>query len=673
MLKKLTPAARRRGAVLFLLAAAFFAFLVWLNRVEKPVMTTTVGRTFERAEVVEVLQDNLEEDGRRYGEQTVLLRMLSGPKKGETVRATSSSGYLFGAGCTPGMKVIAIQSISGDITLTSVFSADRELVIYLFAGLFLLCLCLIGGWKGFKASVGLIFTLGCVVFLYLPLIFRGFSPFWAAVLVAAVTTFVTMYLIGGPSRKTACAIFGTVAGVVIAGLSASVFGAVSGVSGYNVSDIESLLFLENTTKIRVGGLLFSGLLIASLGAVMDVAMSVSSTIWEIREKRPEMTRTELFRSGMHVGRDMMGTMANTLILAFAGGSVSILVLDYAYDLPYAQIINSYGIGIEIMQGISGSLGVVLTVPIVAAAAAFVMGGSVPAPAAAAEGGAERSAPPEDVREERPGARVLLQSAARRAGPVLLRHWKGITAGVCLLVLLYCGVRFYSALTAYARGDAEYSAVRQSVSSSAPSAPPLAPAAKTEEPPKTEEVFSFDFQKLKSQNPDAAGWVRLPGTPLSYPVVQGKDNDYYLTHSFLKGESKLGCIFLDSGEKSGLSAQNPILYGHDMRNGSMFASLCLYRDESFFRQHPSLELYTEQGEAVCPVFSVHEAAPDGETYTVSFPDGAAFRNYADRMKKLSLYDTGVTPGPKDRILTLSTCVEDGRDIRFVVQAVIPVSP
>ena len=120
--------------------------------------------------------------------------------------------------------------------------------------------------------------------------------------------------------------------------------------------------LWNTSGIQVGGLLFSGLLISALGATMDVAMSIASSMAEILAQTPDLSRRDLFRAGMRVGRDMMGTDSNTLILAFAGGSISMLVLNYAYDLPWLQIINSNNIGIAIMQGLSGSFGVVLCVP-----------------------------------------------------------------------------------------------------------------------------------------------------------------------------------------------------------------------------------------------------------------------------------------------------------------------
>ena len=150
---------------------------------------------------------------------------------------------------------------------------------------------------------------------------------------------------------------------MMAGITASLFSAATGITGWNVSDIESLLTLWSTSGIQVGGLLFSGLLISALGATMDVAMSISSAMSEVQAQTPDISRRELFRAGMRVGRDMMGTDSNTLILAFAGGSVSMLVMDYAYDLPWLQIINSNNIGIAVMQGLSGSFGVVLSVPV----------------------------------------------------------------------------------------------------------------------------------------------------------------------------------------------------------------------------------------------------------------------------------------------------------------------
>ena len=364
---KLTGLLTRKKAVRYLiyllLVCVFAVFVFKLNQVEKTELVVRTGQTFEKGKVTEILQDNLDSNGTRVGEQKVRVKMLTGVRKGEELDVTSSSGYLFGAACTVGMKVIVMQSVAGETTIASVYSQDREWVIYIFALLYLLALCIIGGKQGIKGCLGLIFTFFCVIFVYLPLVYLGYSPFWSAVFICFLTTLVTMYLIGGPTKKTCAATLGTLAGVVLAGISAWCFSKASGISGYYVSDIETLMTLWNTNRIQVGGLLFSGLLISCLGAVMDVAMSISSAIDEIYKQNSSLTRKELFKAGMRVGRDMMGTDSNTLILAFAGSSVSTLLLDYAYDLPYQQIINSNNIGIAIMQGLAGSFGIVLSVPL----------------------------------------------------------------------------------------------------------------------------------------------------------------------------------------------------------------------------------------------------------------------------------------------------------------------
>ena len=352
-----------RYLIYLLFVCVFAVFVFKLNQTEKTELVVRTGQTFEKAKVTEILQDNLDSNGTRVGEQKVRVKMLTGVRKGEELDVTSSSGYLFGAACKVGMKVIVMQSVAGKTTIASVYSQDREWVIYIFALLYLLALAVIGGKQGIKGCLGLIFTFFCVIFVYLPLVYLRFSPFWSAVFICFITTLVTMYLIGGATKKTCAATLGTLAGVVLAGISAWCFSKASGISGYNVSDIETLMTLWNTNRIQVGGLLFSGLLISCLGAVMDVAMSISSAIDEIYKQNSSLTRKELFKAGMRVGRDMMGTDSNTLILAFAGSSVSTLLLDYAYDLPYQQIINSNNIGIAIMQGLAGSFGIVLSVPL----------------------------------------------------------------------------------------------------------------------------------------------------------------------------------------------------------------------------------------------------------------------------------------------------------------------
>ena len=359
--------------LLFLAAAGIglLLFTVWLNRVDKVPLVSREGQTFEKAVVTAIVQDNMTETGTRVGEQVVEVKLLSGEKKGETLQVTSSSGFLFGAPCTPGMKVVVMQSVAGDTVIASVYTQDREWVIYAFGLLYLAVLVLVGGKQGIKGGIGLVFTFFSILLWYLPMVYRGFSPFWSAVFICLITTLATMLLIGGFTKKTVVATAGTVGGVLTAGVAATLFSLASGITGYNVSDIETLMTLWNTLDIQVGGLLFSGLLISSLGAVMDVAMSIGSSMSEILAQNPGLTRKELLKAGIRVGRDMMGTDSNTLILAFAGSSVSMLLLNYAYDLPYRQIINSNNIGIAVMQGLSGSFGIVLSVPATVVMAAYI--------------------------------------------------------------------------------------------------------------------------------------------------------------------------------------------------------------------------------------------------------------------------------------------------------------
>lgn len=353
------------GVIAFIV---FAAALIYCSRIEKAELISTEGQSYEKAQVVEVTKDNLAEDGNRYGEQRVILKINSGILEGEEVEAVSPSGTLFGATCKVGMPVIAIVSVTEDNNVVTVYSQDRSIAIYVFAVLFALIVCVIGGRQGVKAVISLAFTCISIFGLLFPLIYKGYSPIPVTILICMVATVFTMLMISGWTKKTLSAVIGTTCGVAAAGAAATIFGRFAGISGYNVPDIETLNYVAQYTPIRIGGLLFAGIIISSLGAVMDVGMSMSSAIQEIYEANPKVGKKKLFMSGIQVGRDMMGTMTNTLILAYVGGAITTLIINYAYNLSYNQLLNSYNIGIEIMQGLSGSLGVVLTVPITAAVA-----------------------------------------------------------------------------------------------------------------------------------------------------------------------------------------------------------------------------------------------------------------------------------------------------------------
>ncbi len=201
-----------------LVLAAVCAIAVYrLNGVAKIQLVNRTGQTFETGVVTEILQDNIQENGQRVGQQTVLVRMTSGEKKGQELETTSSAGYLFGAACTVGMRVVVIQSVAGDTVITTVYSQDRTGVVIGFAVLYLAVLWLVGGFQGLKGALGLVFAFVSILYIYLPVVYLGYSPFWAAVLLCAVVTVVTMALIGGLTRKSLCATVGTLAGVLSPG------------------------------------------------------------------------------------------------------------------------------------------------------------------------------------------------------------------------------------------------------------------------------------------------------------------------------------------------------------------------------------------------------------------------------------------------------------------------
>ena len=376
-LKESTSCGKRIWVRRTVMAAIFFILILAayrLNTMKKTELVTHTGNTYEKGVVQKVLQDNLQADGTRSGEQVVTVKMTTGVRKGEVIQMTSASGFLFGTACTPGLHVIVVQSVSGDSTVSSVYSRDRGGVILLFGLLYLVALIAVGGRQGLKASAGLIITFFIIIFIWIPLIYLRVSPIRSAVVICALTTILTFWCIGGISRKTITATLGTVSGVVIAGIFAEIFSLATGISGWNVSNIETLLTIWESNRIKVGGLLFAGILISALGAEMDVAMSISSSMQEVCRQNPGISRWELFCAGMRVGRDMMGTDSNTLLLAFVGTEVSQLVLNFAYDLPTAQVLNSNNIGIAVMQGLSGSFGIVLSVPITVLIASWIFRG-----------------------------------------------------------------------------------------------------------------------------------------------------------------------------------------------------------------------------------------------------------------------------------------------------------
>jgi uncharacterized membrane protein len=331
---------------------------------------------FEKAEIIDVLDESLEEDenlNNLYrGTQTIEIKILTGKYRGKTETITNYLSDRFNVYGKKGLKIIvSIDIISTGDYNVSVYNYYRTPIIYLIIILFFLFLILIGRKKGVKSIIGLIFTFVCIIYLFVPLLYSGYSPILVSIITIILITIVTVISINGYSLKSLSAVLGTCLGVIIAGIISNIFGYLANISGFNTEEAETLILISNTTHLKVGELLFAGILIASLGAVMDVSMSVISSIYEVYINKPTITIKNLFTSGMNVGKDMMGTMSNTLILAFTGTAINSMILIYSYNVNYNQLMNMNILGIEIIQGMSGSIGIVSTVPLVSIISSYL--------------------------------------------------------------------------------------------------------------------------------------------------------------------------------------------------------------------------------------------------------------------------------------------------------------
>lgn len=327
---------------------------------------TTLG--YEKARVDRIEEQTLSEDpnvtGRFYGTQTLTAIFLSGERAGQTAQVFNNLSTTHNVLLGEGDKFIAcIDQPEQAQSYITVYQYYRTPWLYLLIFLFLAAMVAVGRGKGVRSAAGLLFTCAVILGLMVPLIYHGYSPVLTCIFTVLVTTAVTLFLMNGTCSKTLCATCSTAVGVVFAGIVFSAFSFFLHLSGFNTADSEDLILISQSTGLRIQDILFASILIASLGAVMDVAMSISSALQELHLHNPELSTRELFASGLHIGKDMIGTMSNTLILAFVGSCLTTLLAMFAYQMPLAQLMNSDFIALEITQGLSGTIAVILTVPI----------------------------------------------------------------------------------------------------------------------------------------------------------------------------------------------------------------------------------------------------------------------------------------------------------------------
>ena len=197
----------------------------------------------------------------------------------------------------------------------------------------------------------------------------------------------TMVVLNGVCRKSMIATLCCTACTAFAGLLAWIVSKVGNISTLNTPEVEDLLFITQNSNFRIDNLLVAGILIAAMGAVMDTSMSIVSALYELRDQNPGISRQQLRQSGMNIGKDVMGTMTNTLVLAFAGSSLNLMVIYYMYCMPAISLLNTDFMVVEIVKGIIGSMAVVLATPVTAIATSVLME-ELPAPAPKKKAGAK---------------------------------------------------------------------------------------------------------------------------------------------------------------------------------------------------------------------------------------------------------------------------------------------
>lgn len=322
---------------------------------------------FVSGKVVEVMSSELEYNETLdiyLGDQEIKIEILEGDQKGEIIELTNYLTAEHNIEVAVNSKVIVSADQPEEIdAYYSVYNFDRMVPMAGFTLILFMIIVMIGKGKGVKAILGLTYSLYLIVFLLLPTVFSGYSPVLMSVICVALSTIVTLMLLNGNSRKTYCAIIATVLGVVLSAVAFYLMSLAMHVNGYSTDEAETLVLIANATGLSIKDILFAGILVSSLGAIMDVGMSIVSSLYEVFHHNPQLSQKEIFQSGIEIGKDMIGTMTNTLILAFTGSAfVSLLVL-FAYNVDVKQLLNSNYIAIEFVQGIAGTLGIVLTVPI----------------------------------------------------------------------------------------------------------------------------------------------------------------------------------------------------------------------------------------------------------------------------------------------------------------------
>lgn len=239
----------------------------------------------------------------------------------------------------------------------------------------------------------------------------------------------------------------------------------------------------------------------------------------------------------------------------------------------------------------------------------------------------------------------------------------VIATLCVCIIVYSIFNIYIQYQAYKTAGAEYGGLAELAYGDGSTVLEENAGAGTNEP----YTSPIDFAALWKINPDVVGWIVVDGTTIDYPVVQGRNNDTYLNTTFSGISNASGAIFLDYRNAPDFTDKNSIIYGHKMKNNTMFQGLSEYKSQDFLEQYPAFILYTPIQEYRCEVFAAYVTPSVSETYVLEFDTKTRFVQYLNTAINRSLVKTGTELYSNDRVVTLSTCDYSFSNARMVIHA------
>ena len=302
----------------------------------------------------------------RTGEQRCTVKLLGGHFKGQTVEAVNrlngslAQDKLFAPGDVAFVTVSHSAGVISVVSMTDHYRLDKEALL---AGLFLLLLVLFAGWTGIRAILSFVDTILLMWKVLVPCLLRGWNPVWLALFIVLVLTALLLSLIYGFDRRCLAAVSGAALGIAVTAVLGVVFTNLFRIRGAVMESSESLLY-AGYQNLDLPRIFMASIFLGSSGAVMDLSVDICSAVYEVVQKRPDITAREAISSGFAVGRAACGS-TTTLLLAYSGSYIALLMVFMAQGTPVEFILNYKYVAAEIVHTIVGSSGLVTVAPLTA--------------------------------------------------------------------------------------------------------------------------------------------------------------------------------------------------------------------------------------------------------------------------------------------------------------------